>query len=166
MARKLLPVVAAVVALAVGLLVVPAGADSGGQPFNIALSGANEVPENPHGAADSGSVLLTFNQGQGEVCWTFGPLTLTAGDTLPFAGHIHEAPVGVAGDIVLTLFGAPPVPEGTTIPATPTAYPTATSCVTGVDPALIKEIRKNPQDYYVNLHNTQHPTGAVRGQLG
>ncbi len=145
---------------------VPAGA--GGRPFEIALSGAEEVAgnpparSNPHGDADRGSVRIALNQGQGEVCYEFGELTLTAGDALPSAGHIHRAPAGQPGPIVVTLFGQPsPAP----IPA-PAGYPTEETCVEGVDPELIKEIRQNPEQFYVNLHNQQHPTGVVRGQLG
>jgi hypothetical protein len=145
----------AAVTLAVGGF---AAADDGGRRFSGTLSGAEEVPTNPHGAADNGSFTLTLNQGQGEVCWSFGALTLTAGEPLPFAAHIHEAPAGVAGDVVVPLFGTP------TTPAAPTSYPTGTTCVSA-DPELIKEIRQNPQDYYVNLHNLTHPTGVVRAQL-
>ncbi len=39
-------------------------------------------------------------------------------------------------------------------------------CVSGVDPALIGEIIANPAGYYVNVHTTPFPGGAVRGQLG
>ena len=38
-------------------------------------------------------------------------------------------------------------------------------CVSGVDPALIREIRAHPGRYYVNVHNAEYPGGAVRGQL-
>jgi len=38
-------------------------------------------------------------------------------------------------------------------------------CFNGVDPALIKDIRQHPADYYVNIHDTAHPNGAARGQL-
>jgi hypothetical protein len=34
-----------------------------------------------------------------------------------------------------------------------------------VDPELIKAIRKNPDHYYVNVHNSDYPRGALRGQL-
>ena len=30
---------------------------------------------------------------------------------------------------------------------------------------LIKEIRQNPANYYVNVHNADFPDGAIRGQL-
>jgi hypothetical protein len=37
--------------------------------------------------------------------------------------------------------------------------------VSGVDRSLIKAILTYPQDYYVNVHTTDFPDGADRGQL-
>ena len=142
-----------------------ASAAPGGRPFRIELSGANEVPTNAHGAADRGSIVLTLNQGLGMVCYTLGELTLTAGEPLPTGGHIHEAPAGDAGPVVLTLFGGPANMAPTTNLPPPSDYPTDTRCIEGVDRDLIKEIRQNPENYYVNLHNMTHPAGVVRGQL-
>jgi hypothetical protein len=31
--------------------------------------------------------------------------------------------------------------------------------------ATAQEILANPEDFYVNVHNAEHPSGAVRGQL-
>ena len=153
----LVAVVAGLAAFAVG---GPVAADDGGRPFRLRMSGAEEfnrqgVASNPHGDADNGTVVLTLNQGQEEICWQFGELTLTEGESLPFAAHIHEAPAGIAGDIVVDLFG----------PSTaPTAYPTETTCV-HADADEIKEIRQNPEEYYVNMHNSTHPSGVMRAQL-
>ncbi len=61
--------------------------------------------------------------------------------------HIHEAPAGVAGPIVVPL--SPPVGDGC-VPASR---------------ELIKEIRKNPESFYVNVHTAGRPAGAIRGQL-
>ncbi len=141
------------------------GASEGGRTFRIALSGANEVPPNAHGDADRGSVVLTINLGQRTVCWQFGELTLTAGEPLPHIGHIHEAPAGVQGGIVLTLFGAPPNTGGVNTPPAPTAYPTDTVCLQNVSRELLINIFSDPAQYYVNLHNTTHGSGVVRGQL-
>ena len=167
MRKHLLGVSFAVVALVGSVVVagnVAAGAGSGGSPFRLQMSGAEEfdangAPSNPHGNADRGSVVLTLNQGQGRICWSFGALTLTAGEALPFMAHIHQAPRGIAGPVVVHLFGSGGAP------AAPTAYPTGTTCV-DADRALVKAIRQNPERYYVNLHNTQHPGGVVRAQLG
>ena len=66
--------------------------------------------------------------------------------------HIHEAPPGEAGDVVVTL--QPPTTDGF-----------SSGCVE-VGRALAKDILKNPSDYYVNVHNAEYPAGALRGQLG
>ena len=72
------------------------------------------------------------------------------------AGHIHLAPVGLAGAIVVPLFASP----GTTARhirqsgvATPNAGTTGAALCT------------NPSAYYVNYHTTAFPGGAIRGQL-
>ena len=154
---------AAVVLVAV-LVGGVANADDGGRPFRLAMSGANEfnasgAPINPHGDADSGTIELRLNPGQGEVCWAVGTLTLTAGDALPHVAHLHRAPAGVAGPVVVDLFGgSAPVPA-------PTSYPTATTCVPAARDAL-RAILQDPAAYYVNLHNAQHPGGVMRAQLG
>ncbi len=156
--------VGAALAVAMVLASGSAGAADGGRPFNLALSGANEfnaagAPINPHGDADRGSISLTLNPGQGEVCWSLGAITLTAGDALPSVAHIHEAPAGVAGPVVVDLFG------GAASAPAPTSYPTGTTCVSA-DRTQIIEILQDPGAYYVNLHNTQHPAGVMRAQLG
>src|SRR2546430_10359764 len=72
------------------------------------------------------------------------------------AGHIHLAPVGLAGAIVVPLFASP----GTTARhirqsgvATPNAGTTGAALCT------------NPSAYYVNYHTTAFPGGAIPGQL-
>lgn len=134
-------------------------ADNGGKTFRLAMSGANEfnaagVPINPHGDADHGSITLRLNPGQEEVCWSVDELTLTAGEALPHAAHIHLAPAGVAGPVVVDLFAG----------NAPTAYPTATTCVPAPREGILAIIH-DPSAYYVNLHNAQHPAGVVRAQL-
>jgi len=37
--------------------------------------------------------------------------------------------------------------------------------VTGLDPALVKDIDEHPSAFYANLHSAAFPGGAVRGQL-
>ena len=40
----------------------------------------------------------------------------------------------------------------------------ATGCV-NVDPAVAQQILDNPGDFYVNVHTSDFPNGAIRGQL-
>ena len=35
----------------------------------------------------------------------------------------------------------------------------------GLDAGEVQEILANPHDFYVNVHNSEHPSGAIRGQL-
>ena len=126
-----------------------ADADQGGRSFRILLSGAQEAP-GPGDPDGSGVALITLNQGQGTVCFELSVENIT----LPAsAAHIHVAPAGSPGPIVIGL-------------TAPGADGTSSGCVEDVDPNLIKAIRQNPSNYYVNVHTLpDFGAGAVRGQL-
>jgi CHRD domain len=129
------------------------GADHGGRPFSTVLTGEQEVDPvtGAVGVGDpdgSGTATITVNPGQEEVCWAIR----AEGITLPAtAAHIHEAPVGVAGPVVVAL--SPPDASGF-----------SSGCAT-LEREEALEILKNPEDYYVNVHTTDFPNGAIRGQL-
>lgn len=109
------------------------------------LVGAEERP-GPGDPDGHGFITLTLNHGKGEICFE---LTLSGIDTAT-AGHIHKAPAGEPGPVFVPLFGS----EGP-----------GAKCVTATK-AQIKEIRKDPEMFYVNVHTAAFPGGAVRGQLG
>lgn len=80
----------------------------------------------------------------------------------PFGGgDIHEAPVGETGRVRVLLFGftSDPDPDGCSGPIDPDPTPHKSA------KALLKDIERNPQNYYVDIHNFEFPDGAVRGQL-
>jgi hypothetical protein len=70
-------------------------------------------------------------------------------------GHIHEGAAGVNGDVRVALFKTP----------MPTTVNAAAGQVSIEDAALAERLRTNPAGFYVNLHSTEFPGGAVRGQL-
>jgi hypothetical protein len=38
-------------------------------------------------------------------------------------------------------------------------------CITNVDPLLGSRIATTPEQFYVNVHTTEFPDGALRGQI-
>lgn len=132
----------AVVAALATVLAVPALA--GGRPLSTSLEASNEVP--PADSDASGFARVTLNQGLGEVC-----VDIEAGgfEGDVIAGHIHVGSSDVAGPVVINLG------------VNSANY---SACVEA-DPGLIKEIRQNPSDYYINVHSTAFPGGEIRGQL-
>jgi CHRD domain len=132
----------------------PAPNPSGAVVFLAAeLSGRNEVPV-PGGPAvgdPDGRAVEVFriqgNQVSFGVAWrNLGPLT---------ASHIHEGAAGVNGPVKVPFFGT----------ALPANLNGATGKVTVADPALLEAMKANPEKFYANLHTTEFPGGAVRGQL-
>jgi len=125
-------------------------ARDGGKVFTIALTGAAEC--NATGTCNlgdpdgTGTITFTINPGQKRICYD---LTL-AGIETPVAAHIHEAPAGVSGPIVVP-FPAPPLG-------------TSSACVDATTKQAAEIISK-PSDYYYNVHNATYPAGALRGQL-
>jgi hypothetical protein len=74
------------------------------------------------------------------------------------AGHIHQAPAGVAGPIVVPLFVSPsPATSARHIKQSGVATPNAGTTGAG--------LCQNPSAYYVNYHTTAFGGGAIRGQL-
>ncbi|MEJ7800885.1 MAG: CHRD domain-containing protein [Ilumatobacter sp.] len=130
-----------VLVLAGASILAAAPVNAGGRPVSASLAATNEVaPAAPGQVGATGSAAVTLNQGRGEICFE-----IDSNVTGPTAAHIHEAPVGKNGPIVVTLS----VTDG---------------CVSA-DRVLVKEIRQNPAGFYVNVHSTANPLGAVRGQL-
>jgi hypothetical protein len=131
-------------------LAVVAGAEHGGRPFSTTMT--QEVTAQPVWAGDpdgAGVALLTVNLGQREICWDLSVSAILLPAT---AAHIHKAAPGVRGGIVLAL--SPPDGTGT-----------ALGCASGLGYELLREILKNPDVFYVNVHTADFPAGAVRGQL-
>jgi hypothetical protein len=129
-----------------------AAAANGGRPLSTDMTGAEEAP-GPGDSDATGQADLRLNQGQNRVCFDLSWVNI---DGTVFAGHIHIAPPGEPGPIVVPLF------EGSFA-----GTDAVTGCVEDVDRALIKAIRQDPAAYYVNVHSTPgFEAGAVRGQLG
>jgi hypothetical protein len=145
--RVSLPAVAGTLFLSIAL----AGtALAGGRPFSGVMTGAEEAP-GPGDPDGTGTFSFTFNQGLGQVCFELTVQNITLPAT---AAHIHIAPAGSPGPVVIGLVA-------------PDASGMSSGCVDDVDPALIKAIRQNPDNYYVNVHTLPgFAAGAVRGQLG
>lgn len=114
-----------------------------------ALRGSNEVP--PNGTTSVGAFLIWFDAARSTLFWDVD----TGGVTSPTLAHIHHAAAGVNGGIVVNF---------------------ATSASTFVngelrgsiaisDASLVEDLVANPENYYVNVHTSAFPSGAIRGQL-
>ena len=132
---------------AAGCPTTPLTPTQGGQALTAPLTGPAEVP-GPGDQDGAGSATIRLVAGEGRLCFQLSVTNLTLPAT---AAHVHSGVAGVAGPIVVTL--TPPGAGGT-----------ASGCVT-IDRTLVAAILANPAAYYVNMHTTDFPSGAVRGQL-
>lgn len=121
--------------------------EQGGRGFTTTLTGAAEVP-GPGDPNGSGTARLTVNVGQGEVCFSISVTDIA----LPATGaHIHVGDADEFGDVVVGL-------------TAPGASGTSAGCVSA-DKDVLNQIVSNAAGYYVNVHSSEFPAGAVRGQL-
>jgi hypothetical protein len=125
----------------------PDVSDSANPPITVLsaeLTGEQEVPGpgDPDGSGEATVIVIPPDT----ICYV-----VTARGIEPAtAAHIHEAPPGEAGPVVL--------------PLEPPTYGVSGGC-SQADPALVSDLQENPGDYYVNVHNEEYPQGAIRGQL-
>lgn len=147
--RRPSAIVATVLASALALAAAGAVSANHFQTFSTTLSGAEEapVPGDPNGKGRiTLDVFLT-----GTICYTAKTQAIAG----VAAAHIHEAPAGVAGPVVVNL-----QPDLASRTGNKWSYCVSTT------PTLAADIIANPTDYYVNVHNAEYPAGAIRGQLG
>ena len=118
------------------------------------MTGRKEVDASGHrGAGDlNGRGSFTAIVDGDKLC--FG-ITVKDLGAAPVAAHIHGPARPNQNAPVLIPLTAPT-----------TGDPGASSGCVSVDPAVAQAILKNPRKYYANVHTSQFPNGAVRGQLG
>jgi hypothetical protein len=110
------------------------------------MSGNQEVP-GPGDHDGYGVSKITIHPDKNHLCASIRVFKIAPAT----AAHIHKAPKGVAGPVVVHL-------------PTPNHDGYAEGCVSA-DSKLLKDIANNPTVYYVNVHNSPYPDGAIRGQL-
>ena len=120
----------------------PAGASA--QPERRAEVQRLHATLSPSGDSDgSGEAHFRLNKAKHKVCATVTWQNIAA----PDSAHIHKASTGA---IVVDLSGA--VTGGS-------------RCATKVSSRLIGKILGHPGRYYFNVHNPEHPAGAIQGKL-
>ena len=160
--------------LALGLVGVAGCDDEPASPSNLpvvltaGLSPANEVP--PIGNAEntgSGAVQITIHP-------TYDAAGAVTGGTVDFyfqlsgfpdsltivGAHIHSAPAGVNGGVVVSTG----IAAGSPVVSSSGLWQFS---VTGLaaNAATVQGILANPAAYYFNVHSPLNPGGVARGQL-
>jgi CHRD domain len=111
------------------------------------MTGAKERP-GPGDRNGVGFAGVLINTESGRICYALAVRNIEPATM----AHIHRGTRDIAGPIVVHL--TPPNARGF-----------SAACADAA-PALAAEIAGNPGGFYVNVHNTPFPAGAVRGQLG
>ena len=108
------------------------------------MSGAQEVAPGDN----NGHGFFTYTINGTSFCYTLR----WTGIEPATAAHVHAAPRHVNGSVVIPLS----IGDG--------SGATVSACAT-ITQTLADAITANPKAYYVNVHNTPYPGGAIRGQL-
>ncbi|MFC4015019.1 CHRD domain-containing protein [Nonomuraea purpurea] len=124
-----------------------------GRTLTARADGRQEIPAPGTKVGDDNGRAAWLVQPEGERVWFAAAWKKI---NAPTAAHIHRAPKGKNGPVVVPFFeakgGLPPSVTGLAGSAKTSA-------------AVAGRIWKNPKNWYANLHNAKFPGGAVRGQL-
>ena len=127
-----------------------------GESFDVELSGANEVCDDPKacGGDGSGTAEIEIDADENKVCYEF---ELEGIDGVE-AAHIHAGDEGQSGDPVVDLGYS-----GGSEPLSPSSR--AEGCIDGIDESVLEDVLADPDGFYVNVHTADLPDGAGRAQL-
>ena len=124
-------------------------ASASAQTLGAVMTGDQEVPA--RATPGFGNATVTFDATRQNITVTISVANLGS----PINNfHIHEAPIGTSGPVVVDLIGL-----GGTF---------SNGFLTGTFPinaSVAQRMLQNPGNFYVNVHTVQFPGGAVRGNL-
>ncbi|MER7280963.1 CHRD domain-containing protein [Dactylosporangium sp. NPDC000244] len=112
-----------------------------------ALSGKQEVPRNSGDPDATGVALLTLHR-NGRLCYVLHVRDVDGDIT---QAHIHRGLSGHDGPVATAL-------------SEPMWHGSAAAC-TNLGRRQTERLWNAPQRYYVNVHSSKYPDGALRGQL-
>lgn len=144
--------VLAALSLAVVALAMPALSTGAAGVERFATMKGNEEVPGPGDPNGKGDAVITLKKKKRKVCFDLTWEKLDGAS----AAHIHKGRKGVAGPIKVELFTADPELSGDA---------SLDDCVKHVKKRKIRKIKRHPGRYYVNVHNSIYPDGAIRGQL-
>jgi hypothetical protein len=142
--------------LVVAALPSTASAQDNPQPQGPGHYSVPLTPEEVTGGGDhggSGSARVDFDIAKQTVCYALSWKDLHGDVTM---AHIHLAPRGKDGPHPIDFF---------TDQHFPGAGSTASGCSSSTRDKM-QAVIDHPADYYVIIHTTEFPDGAIRGQLG
>ncbi|MBI5666055.1 MAG: CHRD domain-containing protein [Nitrospirae bacterium] len=128
---------------------VPVPTATAGQviTISVSLSGDSEVP--PVVTTGAGTAVINVNINTREISGSVTFAGLTGNSTL---AHIHEAPAGANGPVVIPLSGGAGATSGVwTIP------------LTRLTLDQFNTLANN--GFYINIHSATNPAGEIRGQI-
>jgi len=128
-----------------------AGPALAGKPGQGAVREADlteaEVVPPPGDPGGTGIARFTFYPNKNKICYRIEVSNLDQAT----AAHLHEGKASETGPVKLKL---KPPRDGS-----------SRECIRNLGEMFIRHISKNPSNFYVDVHNSTHPDGAVRGQL-
>jgi hypothetical protein len=119
--------------------------------FAAVLLGKNEVPEAGKKVNDRNGLAVAKFRIKGNRLYYFVQWKKVA---KPTAFHIHRGKAGKNGPVVIDLLSNGTIRGNT-----------SSGSVRVKDTSVLNGIKKNPKNWYANLHTSEFPDGAVRGQL-
>ena len=139
----------ALLALASVALMVPAISGAAATQLSAKLKGSEEVQGGDQNGRGEAFVAVKKPKKR-KLCFLVNWEKIAP----PTAAHIHKGAKGTDGPVKVTLFEDPSGVPGE-----------AVEDCTKVSKKIARKLRKAPEKFYVNVHNAEHPDGAIRGQL-